>query len=160
MGVDVGAAASAAFSGGEPAGGTAGEPAGGEPADEACAVEGEPAVAGAAAAVQGAASGGGAEAAETIDQAQLLGGGGGERSMFRLTASLGTLQVLLNYEGTGAEQLSQVPSPLPRRACCSTRLGFGRSWPCAQPLPLTSPLTTPATAGLCGPLLIWARHQA
>lgn len=42
-------------------------------------------------------------------QVQLLGGAAqGERSMFRLTASLGTLQVLLNYEGSGCHTLSQV----------------------------------------------------
>ena len=36
------------------------------------------------------------------------GAGGVERSLFRLTASLGTLQVLLNYEGDDGGALSQV----------------------------------------------------
>lgn len=48
-------------------------------------------------------------------QAQLLrGSGGADRSMFRLTASLGTLQVALNYEGAGCHTLSQVGDV----ACC------------------------------------------
>lgn len=36
------------------------------------------------------------------------GASAGDRSTFRLTASLGTLQVLLNYEGAGCATLSQV----------------------------------------------------
>ncbi|KAL4858517.1 Vacuolar protein sorting-associated protein 13C [Chlorella vulgaris] len=38
---------------------------------------------------------------------QLLGALEGDRSMFRLTACLGTLQVLLNYEGSACATLSQ-----------------------------------------------------
>ena len=46
-------------------------------------------------------------------QLQLLGAGAqANRIMFRLTASLGTLQVLTNYEGSGCHTLSQV------QACC------------------------------------------
>ena len=85
-----------------------------EAGEGACQVEGEPAAVDAAAATAAAQGGGAAE--EPLDQARLLGGGGGDggdRSMFRLTASLGTLQVLLNYEGSGCHTLSQVG-----RACC------------------------------------------
>ncbi|KAL4443584.1 hypothetical protein ABPG75_011321 [Micractinium tetrahymenae] len=114
LGVDIGAVASAAFAGPEPApagaGGSAEEPKG-EEAQAPCKAEGEQEGAGAVAAVAGVASQAAALGAgfeEAVDQAQLLGGaGGGDRSMFRLTASLGTLQVLLNYEGAGCHTLSQ-----------------------------------------------------
>ncbi|KAL4447306.1 hypothetical protein ABPG77_007339, partial [Micractinium sp. CCAP 211/92] len=128
LGIDIGTVASAAFSGPEPA--AAGNAGGGaaEPAEEEgeapCKPEGGQEDAGPAAAVAGAASqvaavGGGV--AEALDQAsekwrvcrlpalaQLLGAtGGADRSMFRLTASLGTLQVGFNYEGAGCHTLSQ-----------------------------------------------------
>ena len=56
-------------------------------------------------------------------QVRLLGGGtgdAGERSTFRFTASLGTLQAVLNYEGGGCHALSQV-----RGFRCSRECGRG-----------------------------------
>lgn len=155
MGVDVGYAASAAS--GSSGDATAGGGAAAEDPEEgegACQVEAEPAVAGTASALeQGAAAAAGAGVAEeALDQAQLLGAGAAAagRSMFRLSASLGTLQVLLNYEGAGCSTLSQVgvecycPAALLPKLECMLRLAWllwhRRSLrPAALPLPTSHP---------------------
>jgi hypothetical protein len=60
-------------------------------------------------------------------QGQLLGALEGDRSMFRLTACLGTLQVLMNYEGSACATLSQVDCAIAIRAVLCTDDGQASS---------------------------------
>ncbi len=52
---------------------------------------------------------------------------GGDRSTFRLTASLGTLQVRLNYEGAGCSTLSQVSTACAACIACTPNLALHRT---------------------------------